>query len=154
MPPVFSRWRCGRSPQDSTPHSTPRSMTSRPQPSIIIFTRFLPMSCMSPFTVTKADPANGFATAAHQLWLQQFRGCRHTSGCHEHFGHKSFAGGKVIPKLRHSGYKTVVQEFALRRYPVPDPVRKVPVLFSSGRGIGPGTTGSAVRLLFLPELCF
>ena len=39
--------------------STPRSMTSMPLPSIIIFTRFLPMSCISPLTVPRQARPTG-----------------------------------------------------------------------------------------------
>ena len=53
--------------------STPRSTTSMPLPSIMIFTRFLPISCMSPRTVPmQARPSlspplpaiRGFSTAS------------------------------------------------------------------------------------------
>jgi hypothetical protein len=40
---------------------TPRSMTSKPAPSNIAATRFLPMSCKSPFTVPMTTRASGWA---------------------------------------------------------------------------------------------
>ena len=43
--------RCAVSTNCSGVTSTPRSTTSTPLPSSMIFTRFLPMSCMSPRTV-------------------------------------------------------------------------------------------------------
>ena len=66
--------------------SVPRSMTSRPLPSIIIFTRFLPMSWRSPWTVpmhtlpealTPASASRGFKS-----WAPMFmaRAATSTSG--------------------------------------------------------------------------
>ena len=49
MMPQLSR--CAVSTNCSGVTSTPRSTTSTPLPSSMIFTRFLPMSCMSPRTV-------------------------------------------------------------------------------------------------------
>ena len=44
--------------------STPRSATSKPLDSIIMRTRFLPMSCMSPFTVPMTALPSGSAPAS------------------------------------------------------------------------------------------
>ena len=43
--------------------SMPRSTTSRPAPCAIIFTRFLPMSWRSPFTVPSSILPTGFTPA-------------------------------------------------------------------------------------------
>ena len=44
----------------SGPASTPRSTISHPSPRIIIFTMFLPISCISPFTVPRIRVPLGF----------------------------------------------------------------------------------------------
>ena len=51
MMPQF--WCSAASTNFSGATSTPRSTTSMPLPSIMIFTRFLPMSCISPRTVPR-----------------------------------------------------------------------------------------------------
>ena len=89
MMPQF--WCSAASTNFSGATSTPRSTTSMPLPSIMIFTRFLPMSCISPRTVPMQ------ARPSFSVPLPAMRGRSSSRAACIHRAAISISGTKAIP---------------------------------------------------------
>ena len=89
--------------------SMPRSTTSIPAPCAIIFTRFLPMSWRSPFTVPKEHLADGLHARLHELGLQDVHALVHRPGGDQDLRDVDLVCFEAPADLFHSVQKTLVE---------------------------------------------
>ena len=91
--------------------STPRSITSKPPPSSMEATRFLPMSCRSPFTVPITTRPTGSAPRGGQQRPDQLQGALHGPGGQQQFGHEVLVALEAPAHLVHGRHHVARYQF-------------------------------------------
>jgi hypothetical protein len=90
--------------------STPKSTTSNPAPSIIMATRFFPMSCMSPLIVPITTVPMLLFRPADKRGLEDLKTGLHDLSGHEHLGDEKFTRAEPFADHIHGPNQTVVED--------------------------------------------